>query len=359
VPRIHRCDCAGAWFHIVNRGIARRPIFETARDVRYFLSCVARAVRRGWIEVHSFCVMTTHYHLLARSPCGRISDAMRAIQNTYARWFNRSRLRDGPVFRGRFRSARVHTLAHRTATVAYIDRNPLDARIVASPSSYPHGSAARFARARGPRWLDREIVGGILAERGGAIGQGPLAYDRAVFPQLPEALTEFIESRLQETPPQEDDPTPDPLDDLIRAAPGRVQAWMQRKAGLADATMPGVAILASSTVLGLVSRRTAGTARVRLTERSRPAADLLAAGLLRTTCGQTFEQIGVRAGCGAASAKRRTVEHLEAMRSRSDYAALAARIVTEGLATDFPPPRSDTELPRHDAGFPGLAARLR
>ena len=64
MPRLPRRDAPGRWFHVMNRGIARRTVFESREDVRYFLSRVARAVRRGEIEVHSFCIMATHFHLL-------------------------------------------------------------------------------------------------------------------------------------------------------------------------------------------------------------------------------------------------------------------------------------------------------
>ena len=84
--------------------------------MRYFLSRVARAVRRGEIEVHSFCIMATHFHLLVRSPTGRLSEAMRRIQNEYVRYFNRKRRRDGED---------VEILARRAALYASAkDRNP-------------------------------------------------------------------------------------------------------------------------------------------------------------------------------------------------------------------------------------------
>jgi hypothetical protein len=51
----------------MNRGISRRTVFEDVCDVRYFLSCLARAIRAGWIEVHAYCLMTTHFHLFVRS----------------------------------------------------------------------------------------------------------------------------------------------------------------------------------------------------------------------------------------------------------------------------------------------------
>ena len=84
-----RCDGSGSWHNVMNRGIARRMVFERRADVRYFLSRVARAVRR--------------------------------IQNEYVRWFNRCRRRDGPLFRGRFRSKPVDSLIYRYVLVRYLD----------------------------------------------------------------------------------------------------------------------------------------------------------------------------------------------------------------------------------------------
>src|SRR5437867_1139696 len=103
----------------MNRGIARRPVFETRADIRFFLACLARAVRRGELEVHVFCVLTTHFHLLVRSPIGRLAVAMKRIENAYVRYYNRTRRRDGPLFRGRFRSRPVESLRYRNLLVRY------------------------------------------------------------------------------------------------------------------------------------------------------------------------------------------------------------------------------------------------
>lgn len=51
-----RNDCPGAEFHVMSRGIARRTIFDTPADYRFFLSCLARAVRRGEIVVLAYRV---------------------------------------------------------------------------------------------------------------------------------------------------------------------------------------------------------------------------------------------------------------------------------------------------------------
>ncbi len=65
-----RNDEPGSWHHVLNRGLAKRPLFEDRVDVRYFLSRLAREVRRGRLELHAWCVLTTHFHLLVRSPVG-------------------------------------------------------------------------------------------------------------------------------------------------------------------------------------------------------------------------------------------------------------------------------------------------
>ena len=75
MPRIRRGDEPFARFHVMNRGIARRSLFEGAADVRFFKAHLARAVRDGLIELHAFCLMTTHDHVLVVSPCGRLADA--------------------------------------------------------------------------------------------------------------------------------------------------------------------------------------------------------------------------------------------------------------------------------------------
>ena len=69
-----RHDGPGVWHHVANRGIARRSVFEVSADVRFFLSRLARAYRKGLLEIHGYCMMITHFHLLVRSPVGQLSD---------------------------------------------------------------------------------------------------------------------------------------------------------------------------------------------------------------------------------------------------------------------------------------------
>jgi len=97
MPRSPRTDRPGQLHHVMNRGIARRTVFETRADVRAFLCLLAVAVRRRPIEVVACCVLTTHFHLVLRSRDGRLSATLRWTLNLYVRWFNRRGRSPGKV----------------------------------------------------------------------------------------------------------------------------------------------------------------------------------------------------------------------------------------------------------------------
>ncbi len=92
--------------------------------------------------------MTTHFHLLVRSPVGELAGAIGRATNKYVRAYNRSRRRDGPLVRGRFRSKVVDSEFYRRTLVRYIDDNPVAAGTQSTPWDYPWGSAAAYGHGR-------------------------------------------------------------------------------------------------------------------------------------------------------------------------------------------------------------------
>ena len=156
--RLPRRDYPGAWHHVLNRGLAQRSIFEHVQDIRFFMSLLARMVRQGSLELHAYTILTNHFHLLLRSVEGQFSEAVGWIERRYVRYFNRSRNRDGPLFRGRFTSREVSSAGYWETLIRYIDQNAVIAGIVARSSDYPHCSAFRYSKANGPVWLERTLV---------------------------------------------------------------------------------------------------------------------------------------------------------------------------------------------------------
>jgi hypothetical protein len=263
--------------------------------VRFFLSRLARSIRRGELEVHAYCVMTTHFHLLVRSLEGCLSEAMRRIQNDYVRHFNRTRRRDGPLVRGRFRSKPVASLAYRRTLVRYIDANPVSAGLCGRAEDYPHGSAHAYSRPTGPPWLERTWIESCVVADLGLDRYDPAAYPRSFGSGCSAAQWRLVERRITLAGAHED-----PLDDLLAGADGRTAEWMKRKSRLADGTRPGV--------------------------------PMRVVGILRDLCGDTFREIAGRTGRSRQDAYQNHARHLDLLGSDPDYAHRVAELTRRTLA---------------------------
>ena len=317
----------------MNRGIARRTIFESRADVRYFLSRIAWTVKRGMLEVHAYCVMTTHFHLLVRSPRGELSNAMQWVQDLYARWYNRRRKRDGSLFRGRYCSRIVDSDEYFETLIRYIDANAVSARVVSDGALYPFGSAFHYSQEHGPPWLCRTSIEAVVKRCCGGTGDyNPYDYLRVFGSAPPESVLRLIERRLHG--PSEG---PDPLNDLIRASPERVRAWMVRKAKLADGKSATQPVASHETVLSLLRHQS------RLDPewepdlgRRRPGAwDLMEAGLLRTICALTLREIAELTSTSVSGASLQVKAHRRALVEGHEYGARAASIAREAVRRDF------------------------
>ena len=120
------------------RGVDDQPIFLSDLD-RYELLAILRRVtdRVGW-RVVSWCLMTTHYHLLVVVPDDlRVSWAMQTVNSVYAREFNRRHRRRGHLFGDRFSDTLVESDPQLRRTIAYILENPLRAGIVKRIEDWP------------------------------------------------------------------------------------------------------------------------------------------------------------------------------------------------------------------------------
>jgi REP element-mobilizing transposase RayT len=306
----------------MNRGIARRTIFETDEDRRFFLSLLAKEVRAGRIEIHAFCLMLTHFHLLIRSVTGQLSEAMRRIQNRYSRWFNRTRRRDGPLFKGRFLSCFVDTLRYRRRVVTYIHDNPVDARLVSDPTQYEWSSASHFARADRPRWLDTSWIDTELEARGGSAAlasQLGAAFPSRLDDEFRRSVERSLSARL-----------PDELEDVTLKYAGspRVVRWALRKAELADGTRPWQPVSLPKVVEAAIhrARRKVGPILGLFKRKTKDAWVVLRAGLLRLLAGCTHREIGLRVDRHSATISRDIRDHARLVTAVPAYATLVAQV---------------------------------
>lgn len=328
MARKSRADGPGTLHHVFNRGLAQRTVFEGRDDVRYFLSRLARVYRKGILEIHGFCFLTNHFHLIVRSPKAELPRAIQLTVNPFVRRFNRLRGRDGPLFKGRFGSRPVRTLTELTRLVPYVDQNSRKARLTSHAELYPHGSASLFQRMESPRWHTRELLEKLACDMSGASAYSPAVYRESFGAALTPAETEWLELRLQCNPDG-----PDPLDDLVGAAPACIQERMIQRARLADGSRPGLPLVAPLTVLDVLRELelTEPGLRISLRGRVREIWPILLFGLLREECALTIADVARRAGRAAATVSEGVRAHRELLQSNPDYAGLAARALSETL----------------------------
>lgn len=114
------------FYHIMIRGSGKQIIFEDDRDRTRMVETLKRYLKMHRCEIHAWCLMDNHVHLLLHDPHGNMSDLMHAFETSYARYFNDKTGHVGHVFQDRFRSVPIADERQLLATVRYIHENPLD-----------------------------------------------------------------------------------------------------------------------------------------------------------------------------------------------------------------------------------------
>ena len=66
MSRALRVEYAGAWYHVMNRGLARQAIFRSDAHREIFLELLHEIHNRYRVEIHAYCLMGNHYHLIIR-----------------------------------------------------------------------------------------------------------------------------------------------------------------------------------------------------------------------------------------------------------------------------------------------------
>ncbi len=131
-------------YHITHRGDAHRPIFFTDEHRSQYLTYLRGAAVRYECRIHGWVLMDNHIHLVGSTNHSEgISRMMRLVQGSYGRFFNRSHHSEGKVWGGRFFSGPPLDEAHFLSCLAYMDLNPVRARLCHKPDEW-NWSSHRF-----------------------------------------------------------------------------------------------------------------------------------------------------------------------------------------------------------------------
>jgi len=128
LARRPRINFAG-FHHIINRGVARTNIYLNRFDKEEFLKILCNACETYKVNLHDYCLMDNHYHLLVELTQENLSLFMRQLNSNYAIYFNKKYSRSGHLWQGRYKSYYVYDENYLFMLYRYIEQNPIKAKI--------------------------------------------------------------------------------------------------------------------------------------------------------------------------------------------------------------------------------------
>lgn len=159
MPRKPRLEFPGAIYHVLSRGDQREDIFLCDVDRYDFLKTLAEVCRKTSWQVHAFCLMRNHYHLVVETPNPDLVVGMAWLQSTYTIRLNNRHNLTGHVLSGRYKAQLVEGSGNGYLRTAcdYVHLNPArarlleaDERLLSYPWSFPLYLGALKHR---PGWL--------------------------------------------------------------------------------------------------------------------------------------------------------------------------------------------------------------
>ena len=184
MPRQIRIEYAGAIYHLLSRGDRREAIFLDEGDRHDFLKTLAEACQKTGFEVHAYCLMRNHFHLVVETPHANLVEGMRWLLSTYSNRFNHRHGRCGHVFSGRYKALVVEggESGYLRTVCDYTHLNPVRAKLLGPANrllEYPWSSFGMYLtepRHR-PPWLR---VDRLLGEHGiqGDTAEGRREFER-------------------------------------------------------------------------------------------------------------------------------------------------------------------------------------
>ena len=127
-----RIEYPGAVYHVMNRGDRREAVFKDDVDRETYLQTLGEAcAKTGW-QIHAWCLMGNHFHLVIETPRGNLVAGMKWLMGTYTQRFNRRHKICGHLFQGRYKAQIIdaENSGYLLAACDYVHLNPVRAGLL-------------------------------------------------------------------------------------------------------------------------------------------------------------------------------------------------------------------------------------
>lgn len=172
----------GEYYHIYNRGVEKKPIFNIRRDYTRFLKTINYYQFAGpkpklsrflfnpdlivkpnlndkIVEIVCYCLMPNHFHFLVKQlKDGGITEFVSKLSNSYTKYFNTKHTRVGPLFQGEFKAVLVTSDEQLIHVSRYIHLNPAVAYLVKNLDQYEWSSYSEYIHGRTGLSVKKDIL---------------------------------------------------------------------------------------------------------------------------------------------------------------------------------------------------------
>ena len=129
------------------RGNNRQRVFREEKDHLCYLRLLNTALTDHKIQLHHYCLMPNHIHLLVGSALPQtLGSLMHEVQRRY--WFHvrKNYVISGHLWQGRYHSFPIEEESYLLECGRYIERNPMAAELTADLTAYPWTSYPFYSK---------------------------------------------------------------------------------------------------------------------------------------------------------------------------------------------------------------------
>ena len=107
MARQARKKSESGFYHVIVRGMGKQILFEDGEDYNRFLETVKRYRNDHGIQLHAYCLMENHVHMLIRDLGDQLDTFMKKVEGSYAFYYNHKYERMGALFQERYKSEAI------------------------------------------------------------------------------------------------------------------------------------------------------------------------------------------------------------------------------------------------------------
>lgn len=180
-----RFEVEGGYYHVYNRGVEKRNIFEDEQDYKVFIKYLKECLcpppdplkikksftLQGYtfkgiphqpknfydkVELIAYCLMPNHFHFMLRQKNKQdIRAFIQSISTRYAMYFNKKYKRVGSLYQGTYKSVLIENENYLLHLSRYIHLNPSD---ITKDIELAYSSYADFLGNRKTPWIKPQVV---------------------------------------------------------------------------------------------------------------------------------------------------------------------------------------------------------